>query len=279
VAEPFEGAWLKWGMAVMNAKVLKDNVITLAGQPDLRVETTYATYYDAKRHCVILFIAEIGEPFPVLWGLLLGNVVHNYRSCLDHIAWALYKRGRTPDLPERKERNVYFPIHGDRVKFNESLKRKLPGVRRADIAIVRRYQPYRPGKTRVHRHVFTVLDALAQHDKHRTIQPVVAVPDRIAFHNLSPIDCTITRIRPAPGYIGTLKPGTELARFYVTKTGPKPRIDMQPHFSLTPAIHERLTLIEFLKQTMQAIAIVLRQFSDPPQSLLSLLGPLMPGQD
>jgi hypothetical protein len=277
--EPFESAWLKWGQAVTNADVLRDSVVTLAGQPDLRVETQYATVYDAKRHCVRLVIAEIGDPFPVLWGLLLGDIVHNYRCCLDHIAWSLYERGRNPDLTEREEQVIGFPICAKRVTFNKTLNQKLPGVRRADRAIVRRYQPYKWGESRAYRHVFTVLRDLSNDDKHRTIQPVVPVPQRITFNNLRPTDCIVRRAAPAPGYSGTLQPGTELARFYVKKTGPQPHIDVEPHFALTPAINERLTLIEFLKNTMVSTAIVLRQFSDPPPSLLNLVGPLMPAQD
>jgi len=124
-------------------------------------------YYDAKRHCIHL-IAEVTEPFPRIWGTLLGDVIHNYRSCLDHVAWALYKRGRTPNLPEWQERLVYFPITAERERFNACLKgkrAKLPGVRRKDIAKVRRCQPYIVGKSRVHRHPLTVLDALANTDK------------------------------------------------------------------------------------------------------------------
>ena len=117
MAGPFDSAWLKWAMAVMNAEVLQDNVETFASQADLKMHAQLATYYDAKRHCVVLIVTEIVNPFPVLWGLLLGDIVHNYRCCLDHVAWALYKRGRTPNLSVSKERNVYFPIYGERIKF------------------------------------------------------------------------------------------------------------------------------------------------------------------
>jgi hypothetical protein len=279
VAGPFDSPWLKWAGAVLNAQMLKDDVLSLAGKPDLRVGTTYGTYYDPQRHRVILVIVEIADPFPVLWGVLLGNIVQSYRSCLDHVAWALYKRGRTPNLIADLERKVYFPIYDDRIKFNKALARKLPGARRADIAIVRRYQPYKPGTTRAHRHVFTVLDALAQHDKHRTIQPVAAVPNRITFSNLRPIDCTITRIEPGSrGLIGTLEPNTELARFLVRKTGPKPDVQMQPHFNFVPAINDRLTLIDFLMKTMQLTGTLLREFSKPPKSVLTLLGEIPPDQ-
>jgi hypothetical protein len=60
--------------------------------------------------------------------------------------WALYKRGTTPNLSKSQERGVYFPIAVTREQFNGWLtgkRPKLPGVRRADIGVVRRYQPYK----------------------------------------------------------------------------------------------------------------------------------------
>jgi hypothetical protein len=108
LAEPFESAWLKWGMAGMNAFVLRDNITEFASRPNLAMEVQLAQYYDARRHRIVLLLDDVADPFPVLWGLLLGDVVHNYRSSLDHLAWELYKRGRTPNLSEAQERRIYF---------------------------------------------------------------------------------------------------------------------------------------------------------------------------
>jgi hypothetical protein len=122
-ADPFESAWLKWAMAVTNARVLADNVETFASDfgsdLQLRMHSQLATYYNAKSHCVVLVVTEATDPFPVLWGVLLGETAHDYRCCLDHVAWALYKRGRTPDLGPGKERYVSFPIYGKRIEFNK----------------------------------------------------------------------------------------------------------------------------------------------------------------
>ena len=273
MADPFDSAWLKWVQGVSNAQVLLDNMLTLAEQPNLQLESWFGQYYDAKRHCICV-IAQVTEPFPRLWGVLLGDVIHNYRSCLDHIAWALYKRGRTPDLPEWQERLIYFPITSKREIFNACLKgerAKLPGVRRADVAKVRRYQPYMAGQSRVHRHVLTILDALANADKHRTVQPVIAVPHRITFLELDFTDCIPRKFAFTPNWAGASDPRAELGRFYVKKTGAEPRVDMKPHFALTPAINEFLTVAEFLEKTMAATSLVLREFAEPPESVLRML--------
>lgn len=140
---------------------------------------------------------------------------------------------------------------------------------------MRRYQPYMPGESRAHRHVFTVLQDLSNYDKHRTLQPVVAVPERIEFTDVEPADCIVRRVS-TKGFQGTLEPGAELARIYVKKTGPNPRIDLQPHFSFVPAIHARLTLVDFLQRTTNATNLLLREFAEPPKSAEALLGGPVP---
>jgi hypothetical protein len=204
-------------MAVTNAKVLTDNVEVFASDQELKMHSRLATYYDARRHCLVLAVTESTDPFPVLWGVLLGEVAHGFRCCLDHLAWALYKRGRTPNLSERQERNVSFPIHGTRKGFNRALDSKLPGVRRADRGIVRRYQPYMPGESRAHRHVFTILQELSNEDKHRAIQRVIPITEQIGFSNFQAFDCIPRRFTPG-GFGGRLDPGAELLRIYVKPT-------------------------------------------------------------
>lgn len=257
-------------MASTNASVLADNVEVFASDQELKMHSRLATYYDARRHCVVLVVAEATDPFPVLWGVLLGEVAYHFRCCLDHVAWALYKRGRTPNLSERRERDVSFPIYGTRETFNKALDSKLPGVRRADRAIVRRYQPYKPGESQADRHVFTFLQELSNEDKHRAIQRVIPITERIEFSNPQAIDCIVRRVAPG-GFGGRLEPGAVLLRFYVKKTGPNPRIGGQPHFTLVPALHERLSLTEFLERTMNATNLLLREFAEPPPSALALL--------
>jgi len=103
--------------------------------------------------------------------------------------------------------------------FNSALPTKLPGVRRADIAIVRRYQPYIHEKRKAPNHVFQVLEDLSNADKDQAIQPLVPVPESGSYELLSePQDCTITRFGGRVKRT-TLKEGTELGRIYVRRKG------------------------------------------------------------
>jgi hypothetical protein len=276
---PFDSAWLKWAQAVVNAEVLEDNINELAGQGVLQMRFGMTKEYDAKRHWIIVTAGPEGVStvFPITWGLLLGDIVHNYRSSLDHLAWALYKRGSTANLPKRKERLIYFPIADERIKFNDSLGSKLPGVRRTDKAIVRRYQPYKTAKRYRDGHLFGVLEKLSNADKHRVIQPIQAVPERAGFKIIEVTDCVITRLQPRTRR-AALQPGTELVRFYVRKTGPEPDIDVEPHFALDPTINERFTFQEWGYGTMRYIARLLSEFAEPPQSVRTLLSATSHGE-
>lgn len=274
MAEPFDSPWLKWAQAVVDAEVLEKHINDLAGQGVLQIKIRLAQEYDAKRHCIVITAGpEVPRVFPVSWGLLLGNIVHNCRSSLDHLAWALYKRGRTPNLTDWQEQGVYFPIATSRDQFNgwiRGKRPKLPGVRRTDIAIVRRYQPYTLGKRFVNQHVFRVLDELARADKHRVIQPVQAVPERTRFKVTDVRDCTITRLRPRARRVA-LEPGAELVRFFVRKTGPNPEIDVEPTFAVDPTVDGRFTFENWANGTLALIKQLLREFAAPPESITTML--------
>jgi hypothetical protein len=71
--DPFESAWLKWAMAVTNARVLEDNIETFASSGNLEMYAQLSTYYDARRHCVLLVVVDAKDPFPTLWGSCLAT--------------------------------------------------------------------------------------------------------------------------------------------------------------------------------------------------------------
>ena len=134
---PFDSAWLKWGWAVRHAELLQAGIASdRAARPDGRIYTTRSEY-DPRKHCVTLRVDSV-DPIPDAWSLQLGDIVHGYRSCLDHIAWSLYKRGKTPSLAAGREVVITFPVKRTATDLTKSLPRQIPGIRRADEAIVRR---------------------------------------------------------------------------------------------------------------------------------------------
>jgi hypothetical protein len=175
MADPFDSAWLKWGWAVAHAQALERDISAYTLDTKVDLPYTTRTEYDAKRHAVLLRVETI-DPLPIRWGLRIGDVANNFRAALDHLAWALVQRGRNAGkLTQAQKRNIYFPIAFSRTDFNSALG-KLPGIRRADRAIIRRYQPYLRGKSNVWRHCLTPLPRLTADDKHKEIRPVWSVP-------------------------------------------------------------------------------------------------------
>jgi hypothetical protein len=173
----FDSAWLKWGQAVRHAQALEADINAVTEDGNAEPVRTARADYNPKRHGFEIIATELA-PIPARWRLMLGDIANNYRAALDHLAWALVIRGHTPPdaLTPRQRKGVYFPINDDRRQFNGELPVKLPGVRRSDIAKVRRHQPYRNGPRNRPRHALVLLAAINNDDKHRTIQPIWAHP-------------------------------------------------------------------------------------------------------
>lgn len=271
-----ESAWLKWSWAVAHAHSLEAYIQAWRDDPQGERNITLGKEYDAKRHRVNVFIESI-EPLPVEWGLLIGDVAHNYRSCLDHVAWALVERGRTPPraLTEEQKGKIYFPVIPSRTWFNKSLARLLPGVRRADIAVVRRYQPYHERESRRPRHALAVLHSLSNDDKHRSVQPAQAAPQAATYDIKNVRDCLVTRVAESFVVRETLQVGTQLAPIYVRKTGPQPDVEVHGHLSVQPALQQGVILDEWLGAMRRLVSELLGELGDPPMQLLAKLsGPL-----
>jgi hypothetical protein len=265
----FDSAWLKWAMGVMETYTFEETFLSYANDFQPQMALRLSQHYDPKRHCIIVTAEEIKFDMPLIFGGLLGNIVHNFRSCLDQIAWAIYGRGTARNLTAEEESRIYFPIYARRKQFNKSLRKKLPGAKRGDKAIVRRYQPYKYGK-RHHRHVFSILDELSRHDKHRTTQPVVGIPQEATWTLLGQTHFDVRRIGPE-GPAGELQPGAELARFYGRKTGPNPRIQVHPQFTLDPAIHKTVILRDWMQTTTDVIRALLAEFAPAPPNVRAML--------
>jgi hypothetical protein len=227
--------------------------------------------YKAKCHRIDISVAKV-ESLPIEWGLLLGDIVHNYRSALDCIAWALVELGKRPPhtLTEEEQRRVYFPICSTKREFDKTRRRRLPGVGKTEVEIVRSYQPYKAGRWLRDTHPFAVLRELSNSDKHRAVQPVLSVPAATHYKITYMRHCEVTK------YSGrflaqTLKVGAKLAPVYVRKTGPYPDVELQGQFASFPAV-EDVKLDDWLTKTDGNVVGLLKRLSDPSTELLSKFG-------
>ena len=101
-------------------------------------------------------------------GLLLGEVVHNFRGALDHLAWALVRRGSQRHITRSQTRNVMFPMAPTRKSFFNSVGNRLPGTSMDQRAFIEQYQPYRRSTAG---RAIRRLQSLSNTDKHRVIVP------------------------------------------------------------------------------------------------------------
>jgi hypothetical protein len=267
MASPFDSAWLKWGWAVVHAQALDQEIAANVSDFQARKPFVARTKYDPQRHCVSLYVESV-EPPPVRLGLRLGDVANNFRASLDQLAWALVStRGRRPMGSKEPER-IYFPVQASRDAFNAHFV-VSQFLKRADKAILGRYQPYVRGKRNLPLHCLTPLTALNREDKHRTISPIWMVPQSGKLYYGDPRDCTISRVPgTAPGVV--LEAGAEIQRIFVRKTGPNPNLHMEAELSVSPTVDRRIAVVEWLTKTTAHICDLLREFAEPPEEIVTL---------
>ena len=120
------------------------------------------------------------EP-PINWGLIFGDAVTNLRASLDHIAWQLSKHSGIQfptDAKERgrAERNISFPILDDQNnRFFKNATMYMPDEAKQ---IIKELQPYDENSESLVPPLLSMLNKLANHDKHR-----VNIP---SFHQYAP---------------------------------------------------------------------------------------------
>lgn len=185
------------------------------------------------------------EPPPPDWSVIVGELVHDLRSALDHLVWQLVlANGETP------RETSQFPIYSygrlgrakDRKRRAAQWRDRLYGVDPADARFIKALQPYR----RRHRLNFVPLEEVATFsniDKHRLLlkAALMAHPDP----EIGPF---ITAIRPAPGALvvetSLSSPGlvsidqTVVFQFRVEPPGAKVEVDMNDNIPVTVTLGE-----------------------------------------
>jgi len=117
---------------------------------------------------------------------IAGDVLHNLRSALDHLAFQLVEVGECRGIGERRGKRIAFPIF-DTANDYEALKAgKVKGARKAAIKAIDALQPYKGGKGEI----LWRLHELDNIDKHRTLfaysQDCMLVADWLLEYSDSP---------------------------------------------------------------------------------------------
>jgi hypothetical protein len=167
-----------------------------AGHPDLNewIAVTFTT-------------VEVPTLGPEI-GPALGEIVHDFRSALDYVAWELVGSKTRRGLSKNRLRQIEFPMCPAPKQFNDYAARCLPSVSSLiNRALFAPYQPYRrTDNGRAIRH----LQRLSNADKHRAIVPSVVFPI-INVNEVTPIGGGVVMGFTNPVRVDReLKPGTDL---------------------------------------------------------------------
>lgn len=153
-------------------------------------------------------------------GLLMGDVVHNKRSTLDHLVYqlALINTGGNVAHPNRTQ----FPISDSRDSFERAAANCLAEVAPDLRDIIEGFQPYHPLKENIvvepYFHPLAMLRDLSNTDKHRILTPVMIPSTKLRLDGLAEWFVNLTLHYVARYNRGELKAeamvlGLVLARF------------------------------------------------------------------
>lgn len=165
--EPYRRA-ARWFEYTAHELILHD----LSGLPNIRTNSGLFAIALLTQYSRVVLKVDI-EPPLIEWGVAIGEIVHNIRSSLDNLTWALSEAysGASPPYPIPRGspwRQVAFPICRDAHAWISSGKRNVQLVRPSLETHFERLQPYY-GRKRPERHWLWMLQELWNSDKHRTV--------------------------------------------------------------------------------------------------------------
>jgi hypothetical protein len=120
---------------------------------------------------------ETGKPFlnirplniyPPEIPAIAGDIAHNLRSALDHLAFHLVHVGvGFGETPPKTWADIQFPIFNSLNSYEAGKGRRIQGARREAIEAIDRLKPYKGGN-----HALWLLRNLDNTDKHSFILPI-----------------------------------------------------------------------------------------------------------
>lgn len=209
------------------------------------------------------YVLEITDPPDERLPVVIGDVVHNMRSALDHLLVAL--------RPRRYRYNKGFPILVDDPWDGQFTKRKLTDIASYEEAVrglsveaetlIKSMQPYQAraeGRDPLHNGL-NVICRLDNRDKHR--EPIVLVPGLVDPETVVVARGQVLKQKHPPtssGYPGLVEDGTEVAHFVWT---------------LHPPLTENEVTVEVHGTPLVALDIGLKDgYMDARQTLAACLG-------
>lgn len=223
MSEALAGAWEKVERADKQTRLLNREFRAFA-----RGKTRRIAHGPDPESSDYIFWVEVLKETPVLrWGVRIGEVIHNLRSALDHLAWQLALAHLRREPTEEEASFIHFPIAKSKGDFKSLQVLGFITTDHADL--LRPHQPYHGGGDPT-KHPLAVLNRLSNHDKHRVVQTVYASLSDFYIEVRAVRDCEIDEVSPAePGVF--LEQGAKLARIKGRATGPEPEFEGKANLS------------------------------------------------
>lgn len=243
----FRGVQLKIDRAMFHANTLIDSISEWAR----RARPLAKPEYLPDRLGYKLILQPFAEAPPLeQWALMAGDCVHDLRSALDNLAFALALLKCDPPL---RPAEIYFPVFDDAEAFNAKAGRTLKQLPEDAANLLSACQPFHRGAD-VKRDALLLLHHLDNHDKHRLPQVVllsVNQHNHVAEMTFSS-DAEAAAAAPpeVTAHDGAIEPGNVLIEVRVKR--PIARLSGNVNIEPVPAI-QTLVALEGVIPVLQAL--------------------------
>lgn len=252
MTQTLEGFFGKLGRAKQENKALYDEIESLLNDyyaPGVEIDPK------TDERVVRAYVIKDPPPFAE-WSIRVGEIVHNLRSALDHLAYQLARHGAgghtlflIADSPDKWRQALHLKRKVTRQ--NARKLRWMHGMATGAVAAIERLQPYHGGD----RVGLRLLRDLSNWDKHRLLQTAAFVSrvSSIDIHH----DLPGYGIPPARIKLGRLYDGAEVMRFYLPPhpDGERAKVNVEAEIQ-TNVVFEKGTAAENrpVAQTLLTIA-------------------------
>jgi len=203
---------------------------------DSLVESTlkdnfYSVLYQQNRNKRLTIRIDKVKPFPANCILLIGEISHNLRSALDHIAFSL-----SCPITESEEKNVKFPICSSPNEFKRRHINALKGASKKAISCFEKVQPYHRRKWPDTKFLGQ-LQAINNWDKHRSFSIVGASAATAT------VDIEITghtSIVKQKAFRGRIEPNKIIVRLLPGESAVGAKIKCVPNLGIYPIFDNRM---------------------------------------
>jgi hypothetical protein len=232
---------------------------------------TFRTEFKRNRQDLVWTVVDTVNPPPMRLAVIIGDIVHNLRSSLDHLVFELAFLGKEGKVIPgvRSGFPCCYRRGGDRGWNSDYVqKEQLAGVLPEHRAVIYRAQPCyrRQDATAWRRHgkrsPVADLKHLWNEDKHRMVQTAGVIAATITPRIGPYTDCAATALpKIHPRFLGRpFEVGTEVLSIPIRVTGPNPNVRVDIDISGAVRLRNGFPIVEALGRISQWIGGAFEHF-------------------